>query len=865
MRYLFFFLFAIISIQGQQRPFGIIISSECDQLRSKHEYANLIAGIHASAKQGIPAGNQTTSDRRVRAGLAKNSAFIAYLNRTSVSDTIGILPIQEKEILINKSLTILRECQITIPQLSITSPNAYEDWQWHSKEFIDLLSAYDLLRGIPEISVSTLDSIEKRLAMFAITFHREATKSIFGLTFFGTVRNNHALMTAGAIGMAGVILRDYKSLIPEDQPIFWLNTALNAIDDIMFTGNQAQSSKNGKAGYAEGPHYYRYAMLNMLPFFRALYHVNPDTVFRLNQKSIRHPYYDPRFMECTKWFTYILQPDGTYPALGDTFFGMGFPELALTGDSSFVYPFDSENLASQLASTVDMRANYCASLTPAKLTFANALMVNEDAGAIVFRKPEWYGHVIAKNGNARTAGAGHSQSDMTSFMLWTHGIPIVLDPGYLQYSMRNQVGNAEQHNVILVNGQGPPNGAPLQPGGADAFIREHFSIPSLDYTLVETSYLGAQIKRHFFGIADSVFLNIDQCTTQNPATFSHQVHGNGLINGNEQTGFAYWQNSGPSTTISWERDSARVDAFWSAIPLETFTADSSVHEEGYRKTGIHTALRTQTKSTNSAIFAGMLIPRARNSMSSIVPSLVTKDASTLGIAFDYTPQSGGLFIAQTDTIKRIMEGWSRADIGFEAETDAQCAGIWQGPNETDFALFVHEASRFVNVETNTEIIASNKKTTLALSAIENGFILYAVDSCLITHDVLALVPFAGSEGYVIRDVQGNITSWTQQTIAMKGKGYATITYGKPVSVHDEKKLESYSIISDAVSHIPLHWITQNAELRILDLTGKEVLRHELERGINMAKIHVNRLYTGLFIIVIRDGNNTKHCFLHIEG
>jgi hypothetical protein len=159
MKYLLLFLFAIVSIQAQQRPFGIITSSECEQLRSKHEYTSLIAGIHASAKQGIPAGNQTTSDRRVRAGLAKNSSFIAYINRTSVSDTLGILPIQEKEILINKSLTILRECQTSIPQLSITSPNAYEDWQWHSKEFIDLLSAYDMLRGIPEISVSTLDSI----------------------------------------------------------------------------------------------------------------------------------------------------------------------------------------------------------------------------------------------------------------------------------------------------------------------------------------------------------------------------------------------------------------------------------------------------------------------------------------------------------------------------------------------------------------------------------------------------------------------------------------------------------------------------------------------------------------------------------
>ncbi len=864
MRFVLIFLLAVISLRAQERPFGIITSSECEQLRSKHEYAQLIAGIHASAKQGIPTGNQITTDRRVRAGIAKNAAFIAYLNRTLKNDTLAMLPLQEREVLINKTLTILRESQTNIPQLSITTPNAYEDWQWHSKEFIDLLSAYDLLRGITDIPVVSLDSIEKRLALFAITFHREATKSIFGLTFFGTVRNNHALMTAGAIGMAGVILRDYKSVIPEDQPTFWLNTALNAIDDIMFTGSQAQSSKDGKAGYAEGPHYYRYAMLNMLPFFRALNHTHADTIFIINQKSIRHPYYDPRFINCTKWLTSILQPDGTYPALGDTFLGMGFPELALTGDSSFVYPFDPENLASQLNSTVDMRANYCASITPAKLTFAKELMVNEDAGAIVYRKPEWYGHIIAKNGNSRTAGAGHSQSDMTSFLLWTHGIPIVLDPGYLQYSMRDQVGNASQHNVILVNGQGPPNGAPLQPGGADAFILDHFSIPGLDYTMVETSYLGAQIKRHFFGIADSVFLNIDLCTTQNPATFSHQVHGNGLINGNEQSGFAYWQNSGPSTTISWERDSAKVDALWSAIPLETFSSDSSVHEEGYRKTGFHTVLRTHTKPTNSAIFAGMLIPRARNSMSSIVPTLVTKDISTLGIAFDYTPQSGAMFIAKTDTGFREISGWSRADIGFQAKTDAQCAGIWQGPNETDFALFMHQASRFVNVESNTEIIASNKKTTLSISAIDNGFILYAGDSCTITHDVLALVPYAASEGYVIRDVQGNVNTWTQQSISMKGKGFATITYGKPVSVKEKHAIESYSIMAGNTLQVPLNWITQNPMLRITNLAGREIVSDELGSGLHMANINTNSLKSGLYFVMIRDGIRSKQCIIHID-
>ena len=865
MRYFYVLIFLFVSLQAQERPFGIINSNECEQLRTRGEYAQLIAGIHASAKQSIPTGNQSTTDRRIRATIAKNAAFIAYLNRITVKDTLAPLPILERESLINTSLKILGECQTTIPQLSITTPNAYEDWQWHSKEFIDLLSAYDMLRGVTEISKTTLDSIEKRLALFAITFHREATKSIFGLTFFGTVRNNHALMTAGAIGMAGIVLRDFKSLIPEDQPIFWLNTALIAINDIMFSGNQSQSSRDGKAGYSEGPHYYRYAMLNMLPFFRAMHHVYPDTIFTLNQTKMRHPFYDPRFKECSKWLVSILQPDGTYPALGDSFFGMGFPELALTGDSSFVFPFTMNELSSQLNSTVDMRANYCASLTSPSLSFDKGLLVNDDAGAVVFREQDWYAHVIAKNGNARTAGAGHSQSDMTSFLLWTHGISIILDPGYLQYSMRDMVGNAQQHNVILVNGEGPPNGAPLQPGGADAFAEESFSIPGIDYARITTTYNGATIKRHFFNVADSVFVNIDNCSAKVASQFSHQVHGNGLINGNEQTGFAYWQNSGPSTTMTWERDSARADALWSAVPLDTFTADTSVHEESYRKPGTHSVLRTHSKKSTSALFSGIIIPRERNSISSIVPTLVTKDTSTLGIAFDYSPMSGAMIISRLDTGLREVEGWSRMDIGFQAKTDAECSGTWKGPEEDDFALFMIDGSRFTNVESNTEIIAASKKTTLALSAKDNTFIIYAGDSCIITHDLLSMVPFAESEGYVIQSVTGNVSAWNQQSITMKGRGYAMVTYGKPLTITEEKTIELKQVMYGEDIFIPIQSVGKDVVIRILDLTGRIIELIDSENIANMVKIPGNRLQSGLYVIEIFDGEKVSHHMILIQG
>ena len=130
---------------------------------------------------------------------------------------------------------------------------------------------------------------------------------------------------------------------------------------------------------------------------------------------------------------------------------------------------------------------------------------------------------------------------------------------------------------------------------------------------------------------------------------------------------------------------------------------------------------------------------------------------------------------------------------------------------------------------------------------------------------MALVPYAESEGYVIRDVQGNINAWTQQTISMKGKGYATISYGKPVSVKEKHVIESYSVMAGNTLHIPLNWVTQNAELRMMDLTGREISLSELESGINMVNIDIKRLSPGIYILSIRDDNQAKHCMIHIDG
>lgn len=126
-----------------------------------------------------------------------------------------------------------------------------------------------------------------------------------------------------------------------------------------------------------------------------------------------------------------------------------------------------------------MRANYlCVRNGIQRRKVDRYIHALNNAGSVVMtpRVNDSYLHIVAKNGKARTSGAGHSQSDAASFMLYGLGETLALDPGYISYARRNEVGKATNHNSILVDGTGPPNGAPLAPGGSDANITTSFYV-----------------------------------------------------------------------------------------------------------------------------------------------------------------------------------------------------------------------------------------------------------------------------------------------------------------------------------------------------------------------------------------------------
>ena len=74
---------------------------------------------------------------------------------------------------------------------------------------------------------------------------------------------------------------------------------------------------------------------------------------------------------------------------------------------------------------------------------------------------------LAENGSAREQG--HKHADNLSFMFYADGAFRALDPGYIKWDRRDEVRFGIDHNVVAIDGVGPP--APgLLAGGVDAFI-----------------------------------------------------------------------------------------------------------------------------------------------------------------------------------------------------------------------------------------------------------------------------------------------------------------------------------------------------------------------------------------------------------
>ncbi|MFC5270923.1 T9SS type A sorting domain-containing protein [Adhaeribacter terreus] len=559
-----------------------------------------------------PASNTTDTERRLRARSAKNAAFVRIMNlKPSANNTLDTLTAPERAQLETNIIALLNSLNTAADPFW-----SYEKWQWRSKELIDYLIAYDLLRGagVPETNLSTA---KNQLQQFAGNLYKN------GSGFVGNINNNHLFMTAAALGMSGIVLNDMNSANAWQQPLNWISIGIYNIDNAMWRNAARQSEPGIVAGYAEGPYYFKYAMENCLPFFRAFGNFLPDSTYSFtwngSTRQIRNPYFDPNYDLLYQWMTDIAMPDGRLPALEDSYIDMAMPELALTGKPQFVKDFYPQNmepaqlksLNQQLDGTVDLRANYlAANINPAPQT-EKTLTSFPEAGNLVFRSGSGftgnYLHLYGKNGRALSNSGGHNHGDASSFILYSQGQLLALDAGYLNYNRRAEVGNASNHNLILVDGNGPQIGTSGAPNDAEAFIENTFETQALGYGEVRTTYSGANITRKTINVRGEYYLMADFISAAAPHNFTWQLHGFGLENGAAAQG-TFTENAA-NHEGTWQKNGVSLKAHVTASGgATTYSKTASAHEITYNQAQDHTAFLVQKDNVSATQFLAALQP-----------------------------------------------------------------------------------------------------------------------------------------------------------------------------------------------------------------------------------------------------------------
>lgn len=486
----------------------------------------------------IPSGNSTYTDRFTRAGIAREAAFIYLMDRKPVGNTIVPLAPADRDTMLNRAIMLLETMNTDVDVGTFWT--FYNPWQHRSKELISYLIAYDHLRGagVPE---SLLQTAGNKLIQFTGNLYQKAMASytFLNLQFFTYQFNNHSIMTASALGLAAVILAEHTSTNVNQQPQNWINAGLYNLDNTLWMENGVYprvSEPDTLAGYAEGPNYFKYGFENAFPFIRAMGNYLPDgyfpVTFSSTTRSIRNPWFDDRYDRIYDWMNRIRMPDGSSPAIHDSYAGFGTTITALSGKPWFNWynpGFTPDELM--------IRSQYIATHIPHGEIDDSLFQPLPAAGSLVFRS-SWsadaiYMHFIGKHGIALTGAKAHHQGDASSFSLAAFGQLLAVDPGYPGASQASLTNKAEDHSLILVNGSGPlpPNGELVSTSTNTAYIEHCFDTPLLDFGEVRVSYSGAEIIRRNLFIRNRYFLLADFASSASSKTYTWQIQGHGLAGG----------------------------------------------------------------------------------------------------------------------------------------------------------------------------------------------------------------------------------------------------------------------------------------------------------------------------------------------
>jgi hypothetical protein len=531
-----------------------------------------------------------------------------------------------------------------VPNGSYTSPYFTSDLEI-SEAAVYWAEAYDMLRGenfdftlggtTQEVISGRFSKLRAYMAKNNVTDYLLSTGIAHDYTSSIWVDaahtdNHHVKLQAAIVVLSLSILGESGS--PGDLS----NAQTRLMNSI---GNLALTT----GGWAEGPDYHLYSAQQYLPALVALKNMNLldfTTIAELTQTHL--------------WVPRILMPDGLTPPFND--------DLAryfdLSGLLYSLYKNQPDRDALFWAWNQIGKAVSPMFLPDFIARYDDTHLAHSDPGALGWTPTDFYPEsgfarfrdswsangiymqFLAKHGDARIKGQAHSHSDPNSFMLHAFGNMLLLDSGYGGFAVHDSPRFARNHNLILVDGDGPP-GASKDPltgfwvaNSSDAFLDKYFTDSSLDYAHSTTQYRDAIFERSVLFPSHRYFFLFDHIYSPEKRTYTLLLHGNG---GGTSGGTFTNLDSG----ALWQQNWASVRTFTVGSSPLTFATTDMKHAVYSSSLLSHTVLEA-SQNASEALFLTLIYPDRKGAAAPTISPANVSLGKGISMAFNDTTEYGAM-------------------------------------------------------------------------------------------------------------------------------------------------------------------------------------------------------------------------------
>ncbi len=520
-----------------------------------------------SSSNGTPAAKPqyyNPSREYGAANIAKNAAFVWAVE----GDTAKA----------EKAALILEDMPVEFNWPDVSTLFWLLDYDIHTAEAMQgYLAAFDILAGTGYLNPTREQAIHDHLETLCINAWNFYYVDWY---LYRHVLNfaNHFTKLATAFGTAAITLNDSPYALD------WINQAMawGIYKFYHFTVTD-------EGAYTEGPGYWVYTQVNVVPFFLQYdkFTGGEDATFKKRKCNIigkdctyedvfvENPMDDPRLEALARWTVDIRLPNGMNPPFDDSNSYANFnglfagawadAELAWDWAERPVNPLSSK-YCSDIA--VDLICIYDDTITPAEPTHGPSVVFDED-GYAIFRtdwgEDAFYAMFLAEAGKAQRFGMGHEPADTLSFMFYAHGQLLAIDPGYIKWGEHYKVRYGIDHNVVAIDGSGPPANTTLSIGGIDGDIRQWNTQGSPEFVIGSTRYSKTDWTRGLFFYGDYILVG-DYLDSDKERTFEFLLHGHG--GGDSGGTFGYVPGG-----VQWEINGVTLDL--------VLTGSESITESNY--------------------------------------------------------------------------------------------------------------------------------------------------------------------------------------------------------------------------------------------------------------------------------------------